>query len=52
MRYYFLALLVWLIKILLWISIIGIAIERYLSDNNCWFEKPFEEAEHVYLRSL
>lgn len=50
MRYYFLALLVWLIKILLWISIIGIAIERYLSDNNRWFDTPFEKAK--FLESL
>lgn len=48
MKYYFLALLIWIAKILLWISIIGITIERYLSMITDWFDAPFFKADNEY----
>ena len=41
MRYYFIAFLIWIIKILLWISLIGIPVERYMSDKYSAFSEPF-----------
>lgn len=52
MIYYFLALLIWLVKILLWVSVIGIPIERYVSFHTDWFDCPFTEAEYTYFRNL
>ena len=46
MIYYFLALLVWIAKILLWVTIIGIPIERYLAYETEWFECPFSYAAY------
>lgn len=44
MIYYFIALFVWKIKIILWLSILGIPIERYLSDKVDFFSRPFKHA--------
>ena len=46
MRYYFLALLIWITKIVLWLTIIGIPVERYLADNYSMFNAPFFYAEY------
>ena len=46
MKYYFLALLVWIAKIALWITIIGIPIERYLAYETEWFYNPFYKASY------
>lgn len=41
---YYSAFLIWILKIIFWLSIILIPIERLLSDDyNCWRE-PFYEA--------
>ena len=50
MKYFYLALLIWFIKILLFISIIGIPLERYLSYNYSYFCYPFTEAEIILNR--
>lgn len=47
MRWYYLALLTWIFKIILFVSIVGIPIEIYLSDSSDWFEKPFNEARII-----
>lgn len=52
MKYYFLAFIFWIIKIILWISIIGIPIERYLADRIGWFYKPFAEAYDKWIYDL
>lgn len=44
MKWYYLALLTWILKIILWVSIVGIPMEIYLRDNYEWFEDPFYEA--------
>ena len=44
MKYYYLAFIIWISKILLWISIIGIPIDLYLTNNTNWFDEPFKEA--------
>lgn len=49
MKWYYLALLIWILKIILWVSILGIPIEIYISNNSEWFEKPFCEAEWKHL---
>ena len=44
MRFYFLAFIVWVCIIVLWISIIGIPICVYLCHHNNWFDAPFDKA--------
>lgn len=51
MKYYYLAFIIWIAKILLWISIIGIPTDMYLTNNTNWFDKPFKEAgKRVFIK--
>ena len=44
MKYYYVAFLMLIVRVILIISIIGIPIERYLCDNFEPFEDPFDWA--------
>lgn len=52
MRYYYFAFVIWVCKILLWVSIIGIPIERFLywHSSDYWY-MPFTEAFKKYKES-
>ena len=41
MKWYYLASLIWVTRLLLFVTIIGIPLVMYLMDNNEWFEAPF-----------
>ena len=44
MIWYYLAFLILILEIILFISIIGIPVVLYLRDHNDWFSHPFNEA--------
>lgn len=44
MRWYWLALLIWFIEILMFVSILLIPVVVYARDNNDWFHAPFRNA--------
>ena len=44
MKYYFLALLVWIVMIIMFLTIILIPVVMHLRDNNEWFASPFSKA--------
>lgn len=44
MKWYFLALLIWLLETIMFVSVILIPVIMYLRDNYEWFEKPFNTA--------
>lgn len=45
MKWFGLAFIIWIAKIIMWISIIGIPFERYLSSITNWFDCPFLYAD-------
>lgn len=52
MKYYFIAFGIWILKILMWATIILIPVERYLTDRFHYWYMPFIEAEHRYVMNL
>ena len=44
MKWYYLALLTWILEIIMFISIVLIPVCIYLRDSHDWWETPFSEA--------
>lgn len=49
MKWYYLALLIWIAEILMFASIVLLPVAIYLRNNNDWWENPFEEAHYAWL---
>lgn len=52
MKYYYIALGIWILKILMWVTIILIPVERYLKDRFDYWHKPFLEGWDKYVNNL